>query len=149
MTPTETKHHDIVSKKFLQVLGLVLTFTLISVFLFRIMDFPLLGVAPKADIIKEMEVEFIERNRFDVAVLDKHGKLLAESTDGKNGFLGVLFNAVKRERIKKRVEGNNILRLVQYDNGRISVIDEWTNMEIQVNSFGGQNLEVVNLLFEN
>ena len=56
MTPTETKHHDIVSKKFLQVLGLVLTFTLISVFLFRIMDFPLLGVAPKADIIKEMEV---------------------------------------------------------------------------------------------
>ena len=149
MTPTETKHHDIVSKKFLQVLGLVLTFTLISVFLFRIMDFPLLGVAPKADIIKEMEVEFIERNRFDVAVFDKYGKLLAESTDGKNGFLGVLFNAVKRERIKKRVEGNNILRLVQYDNGRIAVIDEWTNMEIQVNSFGGQNLEVVNLLFEN
>ena len=75
--------------------------------------------------------------------------MLAESTDGKNGFLGVLFNAVKRERIKKRVEGNNILRLVQYDNGRISVIDKWTNMEIQVNSFGGQNLEVVNLLFEN
>ena len=61
----------------------------------------------------------------------------------------MLFNAVKRERIKKRVEGNNILRLVQYDNGRIAVIDEWTNMEIQVNSFGGQNLEVVNLLFEN
>ena len=149
MTPTETKHYDIVSKKFLQVLGLVLTISLISVFLFRIMDFPLLGVAPKADIVQEMEVEFIERNRFDVAVFDKYGKLLAESTDGKNGFLGVLFNAVKRERIKKRVEGNNILRLVQYDNGRISVIDEWTNMEIQVNSFGGQNLEVVNLLFEN
>ena len=97
------KHHDIVSKKFLQVLGIVLTFTLISLFLFRIMDFPLLGVAPKADIIKEMEVEFIERNRFDVAVFDKYGKLLAESTDGKNGFLGVLFNAVKRERIKKMV----------------------------------------------
>ena len=82
-------------------------------------------------------------------VYDKYGKMLAESTDGTNGFLGVVFNAVKRERIKKRVVGDNELRLVQYKNGRIAVIDDWTGLEIQVNSFGSKNLEVFSLLFEN
>ena len=149
MTPTGTNQQDIMPKRFLQGLGFLITFTLISVFLFKMLDFPLLGVAPKANIVHEIKVEFEEQSRFDVAVRDKYGKIIAESTDGKNGFLGVLFNAVKRERIKKRIKGDNILRLVQYDNGRIALIDDWTGMEIQVNSFGGQNLEVVNLLFEN
>lgn len=149
MTPRETGRVDVMPKWFLQALGLIVMIVLISVFSFRLMDYPLAGVAPKAQIIKEMPLNFVERNRFDVVVLDKYGKILAESTDGASGFLGVVFNAVKRERIKKRVVGDNLLRLVQYANGRIAVIDDSTDLEIQVNSFGGKNLEVFGLLFNN
>ena len=138
---------EIMPKRFLQVVMLLLILVLAAVFTFRLMDFPLIGVAPKSEIVQEIRLHFEERNRFDVIVRDKYGRVLAESTDGINGFLGVVFNAVKRERIKKRVEGDNILRLVQYDMGRIAVIDDWTGMEIQVNSFGGQNLKVFSLLF--
>jgi putative photosynthetic complex assembly protein len=134
-------------KRFLQFLGLLVLTVLLSVFIFRIMDFPLVGTSPTAEVVEEIELKFVERNRFDVVVLDKYGRFLAESTDGSNGFLGVVYNAVKRERIKRRVVAENFLRLVQYKNGRISVIDDTTGLEIQVNSFGVKNLEVFGLLF--
>ena len=148
MTKNETKNPEIMPKRFLQFLGLLVLSVLLSVFSFRIMDFPLVGIPPKAAVAQEISLEFVERNRFDVVVLDKYGKLLAESTDGSNGFLGVVYNAVKRERIKRRVVANNLLRLIQYKNGRILVIDDATGLEIQVNSFGGKNLEVFGLLFD-
>jgi putative photosynthetic complex assembly protein len=108
----------------------------------------LVGISPKAAIAQERTLKFVERNRFDVIVLDKYDNLLAESTDGSNGFLGVVYNAVKRERIKRRVVAENVFRLVEYENGRIPVIDDKTGLEIQVNSFGAKNLEVFGLLFE-
>ena len=148
MTKNETKNPEIMPKRFLQFLGLLVLTVLLSVFSFRIMDFPLVGIPPKAAVAQEISLEFVERNRFDVVVLDKYGRVLAESTDGSNGFLGVVYNAVKRERIKRRVVADNLLRLIQYKNGRILVIDDATGLEIQVNSFGGKNLEVFGLLFD-
>jgi putative photosynthetic complex assembly protein len=145
--PVQTKQVEIMPKKFLRALGLLILFVLVLVFTYRFMDYPLVGVPPKSTIVKEISLDFVERNRFDVIVLDKYGKVLAESNDGINGFLGVVFNAVKRERIKKRISGDNILRMVQYENGRVAIIDDWTGMEVQVNSFGQQNLEVFSLLF--
>ena len=148
MNSEETKSPEIVPKRFLQVIGILIFTVLISVFIFRLVDFPLVGVTPKAKIVREIQLDFIERNRFDVAILDKYGKILAESTDGNSGFLGVVYNAIKRERIKKRVVGDNVLRMVEYENGRIAVIDDWTGMEIQINSFGMKNLEVFSFLFD-
>ena len=145
--PAQTKQVEIMPKKFLGALGLLILFVLVVVFTYRFMDYPLVGVPPKSTIVKEVSLDFVERNRFDVIVLDKYGKVLAESNDGTNGFLGVVFNAVKRERIKKRISGDNILRMVQYENGRVAIIDDWTGMEVQVNSFGQKNLEVFSLLF--
>ena len=146
---SETKQLEIIPKRFVQALVILVIFVLISVFTFRLLDLPLFGVAPKAKILQEITLEFVERNRFDVVVIDKYGKVRAKSSDGFNGFLGVVFNAIKRERIKKDVEGDNFLRIVQYENGRIAVIDDWTGMTIQVNSFGNKNLEVFRLLFDN
>ena len=145
----KTKQIEIMPKRFVQGLGLLLIIVLIAVFTFRLLDYPLVGVPPKAQVSQEMVVTFVERNRFDVVVLDKYGKVLAESSDGTNGFLGVVFNAVKRERIKKRILGDNVLRIVQYKNDRIAVVDDWTGLEIQVNSFGAKNLEVFSFLFDN
>ena len=146
--PAQTKQVEIMPKKFLGALGLLILFVLVVVFTYRFMDYPLVGVTPKSIIVKEISLDFVERNRFDVIVLDKYGKVLAESNDGTNGFLGVVFNAVKRERINKRISGDNILRMVQYENGRVAIIDDWTGMEVQVNSFGQKNLEVFSLLFD-
>ena len=149
MNPPRTKQVDVMSKTFLRAVGILLLLVLIFVFTFRWMEFPLAGVAPESKIVREMSLKFVERNRFDVIVLDKYDNTLVESTDGKNGFIGVVFNAIKRERIKKRIEGDNVLRMVQYENGRIAIIDDWTGFKIQVNNFGQRNLEVFSALFVN
>ena len=138
---------EIVPKRFLQFLGLLVVLTLTSVFIFRIMNLPLVGVSPKTKVVAELTLNFVERGRFDVVVFDQSGNLLAESTDGSSGFLGVVYNAVKRERIKKRVVTDNYLRLIRYDNGRLVVVDDATDLEIQVNSFGSKNLNVFSSLF--
>ena len=148
MKTLHTRSKDIIPKRFLQALGLVVITVLLSVFIFRILGLPLVGVPPKSNVVQEISLDFVERNRFDVLVLDKYGKVLADSTDGNSGFLGVVYNAVKRERIKKRVVSTDALRLVKYENGRITVIDDATNLEVQVNSFGQKNLEVFGSLFD-
>ena len=146
--PVQTKQMEIMPKKFLHAVGLLVFFVLVVVFAYRFMDYPLVGVPPKSTIVKEISLDFVERNRFDVVVLDKYGKVLAESSDGTNGFLGVVFNAVKRERIKKRILGDNYLKVRLYTNGRVSVFDEATGLEIYANSFGAQNLNVFGSLFK-
>ena len=149
MNPLRTKQVDVMPKTFLRAVVFLLLLVLIFVFTFRWMEFPLAGVAPESKIVREMSLKFVERNRFDVIVLDKYDNTLVESTDGKNGFIGVVFNAIKRERIKKRIEGDNVLRMVQYENGRIAIIDDWTGFKVQVNNFGQRNLEVFSFLFVN
>lgn len=149
MKPLRTKQVDVMPKTFLRAVVFLLLLVLIFVFTFRWMEFPLAGVAPESKIVREMSLKFVERNRFDVIVLDKYDNTLVESTDGKNGFIGVVFNAIKRERIKKRIEGDNVLRMVQYENGRIAIIDDWTGFKVQVNNFGQRNLEVFSFLFVN
>ena len=149
MNPLRTKQVDVMPKTFLRAVVFLLLLVLIFVFTFRWMEFPLAGVAPESKIVREMSLKFVERNRFDVIGLDKYDNTLVESTDGKNGFIGVVFNAIKRERIKKRIEGDNVLRMVQYENGRIAIIDDWTGFKVQVNNFGQRNLEVFSFLFVN
>ena len=85
MTTSNAKQLDIVPKRLVQSIGLVIVLVLFSVFIFRLMDFPLIGIAPKAKVVKEINLNFVERNRFDVVVLDKYDKVLVESTDGANG----------------------------------------------------------------
>ena len=149
MSDFSRNQKEIVPVKFLLVMALLVITVLISVFVFKILNLPLTGVAPKGDIVQEIVLKFEERDRFDVVVYDKEGKFIAESADGNSGFLGVVYNAVKRERIKKRITGDNLLKLRLYKNGRISLVDEVTGLEIFANSFGVQNLNVFGSLFEN
>ena len=148
MREFSSDRHEIIPIRFLLALALLVVSVLVGVFVFKILELPLVGVAPKGEVVQEIILKFEERDRFDVVVYDKDGKLVAESTDGSNGFLGVVYNAVKRERIKKRVLGNNLLKFRMYRNGRVSVYDDATGLEIHANSFGIQNLNVFGSLFE-
>ena len=44
MIPVGTKQIEVIPKRFLQSLGLLIALVLISVFTFRLMDYPLVGV---------------------------------------------------------------------------------------------------------
>ena len=139
---------EIIPKRFVQALILLVVFSLFSVFIFRFLDVPKLGVPPKSFISEEILVRFSDENRTGVLVRDAGGQIIGDSMDGKSGFLEVVYNAIKRERIKKRILTDKSLRLVLYDNGRITLIDDSTDLEIHLNSFGLNNLEVFGELFK-
>ena len=149
MTEYSDNREEVFPVKFLLLVGLLVATVLIGVFLFRILGLSPVGVAPKGEILQEIVLKFEERDRFDVVVYDKHGTIVAESADGKNGFLGVVHNAMKRERLKKRLSGDNFFNIRRYSNGRVSVYDDVTGLEIHANSFGLKNMAVFGSLFEN
>ena len=78
---------------------------------------------------------FIPENKLIVSITDLDGNLLAVSNENNNGFISVIFNAFERGRLKKRVNTNMPLNLRYYENGRLSLYDISTDLEIYLNSF--------------
>ena len=141
MTELKKVQSEIIPKRFLQGLILIICLVLCSVFIYKLIDLPMMGIPPKSAIEQERTLNFIPIDRTNVAVY-VDDSLLAKSSDEDNGFIGVVYNAIKRERIKKRIKENGLLRLVRYTNGRLVLVDDSTSLEIQLNSFGRQNAEV-------
>ena len=137
---------EIVPQKFLYFIGAIVLGTLVIVFFLKFIDHPRAGVPPTSNISEELMLRFESSGGRTVSVfLDE--KLIAKSSNDGQGFLGVVYNAVERERIKKRISTKSLLRLVSYTNGRLVLIDDSTGLKIQLNSFGLKNAEVFGHLF--
>ena len=141
MTEVKKVQSEIIPKRFLQGLVIIICLVLCSVFIYKLIDLPMMGIPPKSAVDQERKLKFFPVDRTNVAVYFDDS-LLTKSSDEGNGFIGVVYNAIKRERIKQRIEENGSLRLVRYTNGRLVLIDDSTSLEIQLNSFGNQNAEV-------
>ncbi|MEE2773357.1 MAG: photosynthetic complex assembly protein PuhC [Pseudomonadota bacterium] len=131
---------------FIKILGGSLLVVLIAVFYYRFTDKPLVGVAPDSAIKLEKTLQFVSNGRLDISIFDSEGVILANSKNNNQGFISVVYSAIQRERIKKRVKGNDFLRLVLQENDRLVLIDDATNMRIHLNSFGEKNMTVFSVL---
>ena len=131
---------------FIKILGGSLLVVLLAVFYYRFTDKPLVGVAPDSAIKLEKTLQFVSNGRLDISIFDSEGVILANSKNNNQGFISVVYSAIQRERIKKRVKGNDFLRLVLQENDRLVLIDDATNMRIHLNSFGEKNMTVFSVL---
>ena len=52
------------------------------------------------------------------------------------------------ERKKKKIETNNPLKLVHYEDGRLTIIDEVSAWDMHLNSFGAMNASVFKKLIK-
>jgi len=136
------KNNDLISSKFIFFVGFLIVFSLAYVFYHSIFNIPKSGVAPESEIMLERKLIFIPENKLIVSITDLDGKLLAVSNENGNGFISVMFNAFERDRLKKRINENMPLTLRYYENGRLSLYDISTNLEIHLNSFGKKNAEI-------
>ena len=147
MSETEQTTKQIVPKRFILFIASLILFFLVVVFGFTLADMPLFGVAPESEVLSEKKLNFKPNGRKSVSVYDSDGKLLLKSDQNNNGFIGVVYSAIERERIKKRVKSEDFLRLVLYENGRVALVDDATELEIHLNSFGEKNVAVFGSLF--
>lgn len=136
------KNNDLIPSKFIFFAGSLIIFSLAYVFYHSIFDIPKSGVAPKSEILIERKLLFIPENKLIVSITDLDGELLAVSNKDGNGFISVIFNAFERDRLKKRINDNMPLTLRYYQNGRLSLYDVSTDLEIHLNSFGKKNANV-------
>mgnify|MGYP001333244794 CR=1 FL=1 len=136
------KNNDLISPKFIIFIGTLILLTLIYVFYHALFNIPKAGVPPTSKILVERELVFIPQNKLIVSITDLDGNLLAVSNENNNGFISVMYNAFERGRLKKRIDTNMPLNLRYYENGRLSLYDISTDLEIYLNSFGKKNANI-------
>jgi putative photosynthetic complex assembly protein len=101
-------------------------------------DRPKVGVpAAGAAVLAERWIILEGRDAQAVVLRNPDGSLLADLPHG--GFITVIQNAMARERLVHRTEGNPPIRIVKYDNGRLVAEDPATGWSAELYAFGGDN----------
>lgn len=93
---------------------------------------------PKASEVVASRAIILEGNDAQaVTVRNPDGTLLADLPHG--GFITVIQNAMARERLTHRIEGNPPVNIVRYANGRLVAEDPATGWSAELYAFGSDN----------
>lgn len=120
----------------LAMLGLVLA-TLAIVSLSVLTGRAPAGQPAPAAIVAERTIYLQGAGAQAVTVLDENRALLADLPHG--GFITVIQNGVARARLTARVDQSLPVRIVEYANGRLTVIDDHTGWSAELGAFGSDN----------
>jgi putative photosynthetic complex assembly protein len=114
--------------------------SLILVFAARLTDRPLVGVPVRAPVVAEATV-FLEGDRNgEVTVRDVAGNVVARSNEDKNGFIGVLWRAMARERMLQGLPDDAPVRAVRRGDGTIAVVDTASDWSVELVGYGPDNI---------
>lgn len=98
---------------------------------------PHVGVPAPAEIVTERSIILKGGGAQAVTVLDVDGSVLMDLPHG--GFITVIQNAMERARLTAGVDKMLPLRIVEYANGRLSAVDDYTGWSAELGAFGSDN----------
>ena len=98
---------------------------------------PTVGQPKPAEVVSSRAIILEGLDAQAVTVRNPDGTLLADLPHG--GFITVIQNAMARERLVHRIEGNPPLNIVRYANGRLVAEDPATGWSAELYAFGGDN----------
>lgn len=120
----------------LGMLGLVLaTLALVSLSVLSGRDH--VGVPKQGTVVAERTIYLVGGGAQAVTVLDENRSLLLDLPHG--GFITVIQNGVQRARLTARVDQSLPVRIVEYANGRLTVVDDHTGWSAELGAFGSDN----------
>lgn len=103
-------------------------------------DVPNRGVLVEAPVVQSLDI-VMEGDRNGVYVVKTaDGTLIASSADEKGGFLGVMGRVVDRERFKHNISGNPPFQVVRRENGNIAILDDATDLRVELIGYGQDNV---------
>lgn len=113
----------------------------------KLTERPLVAIPGNVTIIKE-RVIYLERTRAGtVQVRDETGQIIASWDVDDAGFVSTLARVVKRERLKRNASPDAPIVLRKRDGNIPTIFDPETGHEIELNSFGDDNVsQVLSLL---
>ncbi|MGJ8621783.1 MAG: photosynthetic complex assembly protein PuhC [Yoonia sp.] len=101
---------------------------------------PQKGVLIEAPIVQTLDI-VMEGNRNGVYdVMTPDGTLIATSADEKAGFLGVIGRVIDRERFVHDKPLDAPFSVVRRENGNIAIIDETTDLRVELIGYGKDNV---------
>lgn len=104
-------------------------------------DVPNRGVLIEAPIVQSLDVTFVGGERNGVyTVADTDGVVLVTSADEKAGFIGVMGRVIERDRLVNGVTGNPPVQVVRRENGNIAIIDDSTDLRVELIGYGKDNV---------
>lgn len=95
------------------------------------------GVPKTADIITERSIILKGGGAQAVTVLDVDGSVMMDLPHG--GFITVIQNAMERARLTAGVDKMLPLRIVEYANGRLTAVDDYSGWSAELGAFGSDN----------
>lgn len=118
------------------MLALVLATLALTTFA-ALSDRPHVGTPAPAAILAERSVILQGGGAKAVQVLDENGQILMDLPHG--GFITVIQNGLERARFVAKADQTLPVRIVEFANGRLSVIDDATGWSAELGAFGSAN----------
>ncbi len=128
---------DMIPKPLLwAILALVVTSVVVVTFAV-LTNRPHVGVPKSATIVAERDIILKGGGAQAVTVLDTKGNVLMDLPHG--GFITVIQNAMERARFTDGVDKMLPVRIVEYANGRLTALDDYTGWSAELGAFGSDN----------
>jgi len=135
-TPGAPERDMIPTPLLLGMLALVLA-TLVVVGFSVLSNRPLVGSPKPATIVAERSIILKGGGGQAVSVLNVDGTLLMDLPHG--GFITVIQNGLERARRVAGADQTQPVRIVEYANGRLTVLDDTTGWTAELGAFGSDN----------
>ena len=103
-------------------------------------DVPNRGVLIEAPITQSLEIVMVGDRSGIYEVMTTDGQLIASSSDEKAGFIGVMGRVIDRERFVHDLTGNAPITVVRRENGNIAIIDDTTDLSVELIGYGADNV---------
>ena len=103
-------------------------------------DRPLTGVPGPSPVVSEISVHLAGERNGDVAVIGPDGAVIARSDEDMNGFIGVMWRNLKRERMLHGQPDDAPVRVLRRANGHVAVVDDVTGLDVELIGYGRDNV---------
>ncbi len=145
---TSLHEKEVIPIRLIQAVGALLLVTLLMVGYAKLSNMPLIGKPKDVAVVNETTLEFVKQENGSVSIYDKKGQEIINSRAGPYGFIVVVYNGFMSERKKKKINTNDSLKLVQYEDGRLTIFDDSSSWDMHLNSFGAMNAAVFKKLMK-
>jgi putative photosynthetic complex assembly protein len=145
MTPQERlrqRDREMIPRTLLRAMFALVMASLAIVTYARLTDRPLEALPPAGvAIAKERTILLYGDMSGAARVLDLDGSVIADLSPQEGGFIAGIWRVLQRERAKNRAALDAPVRLVLWEDGRLSILDDTTGWRAELTGFGATNLD--------
>ncbi len=133
------QQREIISRRLLRAMGLLVASSLAIVTYARMTDRPLEALPVDGKIAEERVIHIFADMTGAAQILDADGSLIADLPSTEGGFIAGVWRAVTYERHKIGVDPDAPVRLMQFEDGRLALRDEVGGGRYELIGFGPGN----------